>query len=92
MTSVYYCYTLTIDMTLTVAITNNWQLHVPLAVRQIARLEKPGMVTITAKPGGFLVSPKQSKILTLGGIFHKDYLKNPLNIDKIRDEIDYSQA
>lgn len=67
-------------------------MHVPLAVRQIAGLERPGMVTITTKPGKFFVSPKQSKILTLGGIFHKDYLKNPVNIDKIRDEIDYSQA
>lgn len=33
---------------------------------------------------------KKSKILSLAGTLHKEYLKNPLDIDKIRDKIDYS--
>lgn len=79
-------------MTLTVAITNNWQLHIPLATRKIVGFNKPGIVTVTAKKGELILSPKKSKILSLGGSLHEDYLKNPINIDRVRDEIDYSQA
>ena len=81
-----------IVMTLTVALTNNWQLHVPLVARKIAGLDRPGLVNVTVKMGQLVVTPKKSKILSLAGSLHHDYVKNPLNIDKIRDEIDYSQA
>lgn len=35
---------------------------------------------------------QKGKILSLAGSFHKDYLKNPIDIDNVRDIIDYSQA
>ena len=79
-------------MTLTVAITSNWQLHVPLATRKIVGLDKPGTVTVTAKPGQLIISPQKSKILSLAGSLHDEYLKNPIDVDNVRDIIDYSNA
>lgn len=79
-------------MTLTVAITNNWQVHIPLTARRIVGFDKPGVVTVTAKKGQLVISPKKSKILSLAGSLHEKYLKNPIDIDNVRDIIDYSQA
>ena len=81
-----------IVMTLTVALTNNWQLHVPLVARKIAGLDRPGLVNVTVKMGQLVVTPKKSKILSLAGSLHEKYLKNPIDVDNVRDIIDYSQA
>lgn len=77
-------------MTSTVTITNNWQLHVPLAMREIVGFKKPGVVTVSAKKGVLLIKPQKSKILALAGFLHKEYLKKPIDVDNIRDYIDYS--
>lgn len=77
-------------MTSTITITNNWQLHVPLAMREIVGLKKPGLVTVQAKKGALIIKPKKSKIMSLAGFLHDKYVKNPIDIDNIRDYIDYS--
>lgn len=79
-------------MTLTISITNNWQLHVPLAARKISGLEKSGKATLTVKKGELVIKPKTSKILSLGGSLHSVFKKNPIDLDNIRDNIDYSSA
>lgn len=77
-------------MTTTAAITNNWQIHLPLAARKIAGIDKPGVVTVTAKTGQLVISLKKSRILALGGSLNRIYIKKPTDIDKVRDQIDYS--
>lgn len=77
-------------MTMTASITAKWQLHIPQDLRKKAGLDKPGMVTITAMDGKLIISPRKSKILTLGGSLNKIYKEHPVNLDRIRDEIDYS--
>lgn len=79
-------------MTSTVTITNNWQLHVPLAMREVVGFKKPGLVTVSAKKGALVIKPKKSKIMSLAGSLHAAHLKNPIDIDNIRDYIDYSGA
>ena len=79
-------------MTSTVTITNNWQLHVPLAMREIVGLKKPGVVTVSAKKGALVIKPKKSRILSLAGSLHHLYKKKPIDIDNLRDIIDYSEA
>lgn len=74
----------------TVTITNNWQLHVPLAMRAIVGFKKPGVVTVYAKKGALIIKPRKSKIMSLAGFLHEKYIKNPIDIDNIRDNIDYS--
>lgn len=79
-------------MTSTVTITNNWQLHVPLAMRAIVGFKKPGVVTVQAKRGALVIKPQKSKILALAGSLHHLYKKKPIDVDNLRDIIDYSQA
>ena len=76
-------------MTATIAVTSNWQIHIPKAMRELIGLKKPGMVEVSAKRGTLSVKPKKSGILALGGSLHSYYKKNPINVDKIRDHIDY---
>jgi len=75
---------------MTISVTNNWQLHIPLSARKIIGLERPGRVLVEATPGKLTIKPKQSKILLLAGSLHKLYKNKPVDIDNIREAIDYS--
>lgn len=76
-----------------VSLTNRWQIHVPKAIRSALGKKKPSMVRVKAENGKLVITPEKSKIIELGGKFHKYYLKNPkIDIDNIRDYIDYSKA
>ncbi len=77
-------------MTTTISVTNEWQLHVPLAARELIGMEKPGLVILKAQRGQIIIKPKKSKILSLGGSLNHLYSKKPINLDSIRDKIDYS--
>ncbi len=80
-------------MEATIAVTSKWQIHIPKAMRGVLGKKKPGMVKIKAEKNKLVISPEKSNILSLAGKFHKYYLKNPkIDIDNIRDYIDYSQA
>lgn len=79
-------------MSLAIAITSNWQLHIPQTMRISAGFNAPGMVMATARNGEITIRPQKSKIMSLAGSLHAAHLKNPVDIDNIRDHIDYSQA
>lgn len=79
-------------MSLAIAITSNWQMHIPQAMREAAGLNAPGIVMATVGPGEIIIRPQKSKIMSLAGSLHGSYIKNPINIDKIRDYIDYASA
>lgn len=76
----------------TISITSRWQIHIPKAARRVFGIEKPGMVNIKAKKGQITITPRKKSILDYAGKYH--YLLNKtnkkINIDKIRDYIDYS--
>lgn len=79
-------------METTIAVTSKWQIHIPKALRYALGPKKPGMVKIRAEKNRLIITPKRSSILDLAGSLHRYYKKNPINIDRIRDYIDYSQA
>lgn len=80
-------------MEATIAVTSKWQIHIPKAMRSALGATKPGMVRIKAGKNKLVITPKKSGILSLAGKFHKYYLENPkIEIDNIRDYIDYSKA
>ena len=80
-------------MEATIAVTSKWQIHIPKAMRSVLGKKKPGMVTMKAQKGKLVITPQKGSILDLAGKFHKYYLKNKrIDIDHIRDYIDYSQA
>ncbi|MEK7127467.1 MAG: AbrB/MazE/SpoVT family DNA-binding domain-containing protein [Patescibacteria group bacterium] len=79
-------------MSLAIAITSNWQMHIPQAMREAAGLNAPGIVMATVSPGEITIRPQKSKIMSLAGSLHAAHLKNPIDIDNIRNYIDYSKA
>ncbi len=89
---IYHCHIYSIVMSLAIAITSNWQMHIPRAMRVAAGLSAPGIVMATVGPGEITIRPQKSKIMSLAGSLRTAHLKNPVDIDNIRDYIDYSQA
>lgn len=79
-------------MEATIAITRKWQIHIPKAMRSALGTKRPGMVKIKATKNKLVITPKRSSILDLAGSLHHLYKKNPIDIDHVRDYIDYSQA
>lgn len=77
-------------MNTTISITNRWQIHIPKALRSVLGLEKPGKVEITAEPGKLIIKPAKSKILQLAGKYKKYAKHKEVDLDKIRDIINYS--
>lgn len=75
-----------------ISVTNRWQIHIPKAARKTFGVEKPGMVNIKAKRGEIVITPRKKNILDFAGKYHYLLNKNTkkINLDKIRDHIDYS--
>ena len=74
----------------TISITNKWQIHIPKSLRGTLGLDKPGKVTIKAVDGKIIITPAKSTIMQYAGKLHEKYNKKKINIDKVRDLIDYS--
>lgn len=79
-------------MQTTISITRKWQIHIPKAARKALNLEKPGKAEVRVKGKELIVRPMESKILQLAGKYAKYAKGKKINIDKIRDYIDYSRA
>lgn len=73
-----------------VSITPKWQIHIPVAIRKKLKLEKPSQAIMTIKDNAIVIQPTKSKILSMGGKYKHLKPVKPINIDKIRDYIDYS--
>lgn len=77
-------------MNTTISITNKWQIHIPKSLRGALGLVKPGKVSIKAETGKVIITPAKSTIMQYAGKLHDRYNKKKINIDRIRDIIDYS--
>lgn len=77
-------------MVQTITITTRWQIHIPVAVRKFLGLKKPGKVNMKTQRGKLIVTPVKGGILSLGGSLHHLYKKKPINIERVRDYVDYS--
>jgi AbrB family looped-hinge helix DNA binding protein len=75
----------------TVSITPKWQVHIPVAVRKKLKLDKPTQVDVSVHKNKIVLKPKKSKIFELEGSLKGIKPTKPINIDKIRDYIDYSE-
>lgn len=74
----------------TISITNKWQIHIPLEARKALKMDKPGKLAVKVKNNSLILTPTKSKILESAGKYHHLYKKHPIDIDNIRDIIDYS--
>ena len=79
-------------MQTTISITSKWQIHIPKAARKALKLTKPSQVEVKTEGNRLILTPIESKILKLAGKYAKYAKGKKINIDKIRDYIDYSNA
>ena len=79
-------------MQTTISITKRWQIHIPKAARKALKLTKPGQIQIKLKENKLELTPVESKILKLAGKYEKYAKGKRINLDRIRDYIDYSKA
>lgn len=79
-------------MQTTIAITSKWQVHIPKAIRKELGLKKPGVARIQAQGRKIVITPQKSKILQMAGKYAKYARGKKVDLDNIRDYIDYTQA
>lgn len=77
-------------MQATISITSKWQIHIPKAARKALGLTKPGKVEVKTYRNKLLLTPIESPILKLAGKYEKYAKGKKINLDRIRDYIDYS--
>ncbi|MBI4999174.1 hypothetical protein HZB97_00125 [Candidatus Gottesmanbacteria bacterium] len=77
-------------MNQTIAITPKWQIHIPVRFRQALNLTTPGLVEIKLVRKEMVLKPKTSPVLKLAGKYRHLKPVKKINIERIRDYIDYS--
>ncbi len=77
-------------MSQTISITNKWQVSIPVGIRKSLKLKRPSLADVEAKNGRIIITPKRSEIFKLAGSLAEKQKKVKLDIDHIRDYIDYS--
>lgn len=84
---------LCIVMKTTAAITSKFQIHIPTQVREQVGIYKTTQAEIWAEDGVIKIKPKKQSILNYAGKFanRKPVGGKKINLDQIRDEIDYSE-
>ena len=75
----------------TITITRQWQIYLPEEIRERIKLIRPGKANIAVKKDKIVIKPLKSKVLSLAGILANKKPVKKINLDKIRDYIDYSQ-
>ncbi len=72
-------------------ITSKFQIHIPKAIREKAGFFTHGPVTMRADAGKIVIEKRKGKsILDLAGTFKPKGKMKHIDIDRIRDYIDYS--
>lgn len=75
----------------TITITPKWQIYLPDAIREAIKMVTPGKASIRVVDNTIIITPKKSGVLSLAGKYRARHMKTSLNIEKIRDAIDYTQ-
>ena len=71
-----------------VTITPKFQVYLPTKIRQVAGIDKHGRAKMMAKKGRIIIEPVIDEIMDLGGKYKS---KKKVDVEKIRDYIDYSR-
>lgn len=77
-------------METTVSITSQWQIYLPQSVRKAMGLTHPTQAKLEVKNKQLTVTPYQSPILSMYGKYAHIKPKKPIDLDNIRDYVDYS--
>ena len=77
-------------MLTTITATRQWQVHIPKSLREAIGWERPGKATAKAVKGKIVIEPQESEIMKLAGSLSHIKPTKKIDIDNIRDYIDYS--
>lgn len=91
MTDIRYCRIFIIAMEQTISITPKWQIHIPVEFRKKLGLTAPGLAKIWLIDKQIIIKPKASSLLELAGKYKNHKPKVKVDIDRIREKIDYSK-
>ncbi|MDZ7586575.1 MAG: hypothetical protein U0946_02375 [Patescibacteria group bacterium] len=78
-------------MDTTITITQQWQIYIPEKVRELLDLVKPVKARLEVKDKSIVITPQPSAILGLAGKYKALWRKKRINLDRIRERIDYSR-
>jgi bifunctional DNA-binding transcriptional regulator/antitoxin component of YhaV-PrlF toxin-antitoxin module len=74
-----------------ISITQQWQLYIPEEIRKQLGLTHPGQAKLSTEKNKIIIEPVKSPILAAAGLFAKSKPQKKIDVDNIRDYIDYSQ-
>ena len=77
-------------MNRTITITRSWQIYLPETIREKLSLHHPGQMQAEVKNNQLVLTPMHSPVASLAGSLKCYARERTLDIDNIRDEIDYS--
>lgn len=80
-----YCYN-NIVMITTVAMTNNWQIHLPLSIREAIGIDRAMQFLASVKNGVITLRPKKNEFSKFYGAFQS---RKKLDLTNLREQIDY---
>lgn len=78
-------------MDTTITITQQWQIYIPEKVRMLLDLVNPVRARLEVKDKSIVITPQASVVLSLAGKYKALAAKKKVNLDRIRDRIDYSK-
>lgn len=79
-------------MKATIAITRQWQMHIPKWVREALGLDQPMPVDVEIRQGKMIISLPADSPLKDAGKYARYARRKRFKLEDIRDHIDYSQA
>lgn len=71
-------------------ITPKWQIYLPLNIRQSLGLKSPLSARLSTQGEKIVITPQKSRLLAMAGKYQKLAKNKKIDIDNIRDIIDYS--
>lgn len=78
-------------MNTTITITQQWQIYIPEKVRELLNLADPVRARLEVKDKSIVITPQKSAVLSLAGKYKALAAKKRIDLDRIRERIDYSQ-
>lgn len=78
-------------MNTTITITQQWQIYIPEKVRELLDLVNPVRARLEVKDKSIVITPQPSAVLSLAGKYKTLAAKKRINLDRIRERIDYSR-
>jgi len=84
------CYIIVIVMMQIITITPSWQIHLPVSFRKKLGLNEPGVMELTLREDALILRPRKSSILSMAGKYRDQKPNKKINLETVREEIDYS--